>query len=85
MPRQHKPDAKSNMPKVSTGSSINTIKVNFKVKKDFFLCSNALEYIDGMANSVDPDQTLILVCTVCSGLSVPENFTVLSKSYKILI
>ena len=26
---------------------------------------------DVMANSVDPDQSLILVCTVCCDLSVP--------------
>ena len=27
---------------------------------------------DGMANSVDPDQTLIWVCTICPGLSVQK-------------
>ena len=26
---------------------------------------------DGMANSVDPDQTVSEICTVCLGLSVP--------------
>ena len=27
--------------------------------------------VAGMANSTDPDQTLIWVCTICSELSVP--------------
>ena len=71
--------------------SAKQLMLTVKLKRIFFQCSYALEYIDGMPNSVDPDQTasrrssLICVCTVCSDPSVAENFTVLSKIYKILI
>ena len=53
----------------------NTIIILKKQNSLGFQCNNAVKIVDGMANSVDPDQTapkrstLAWVCTVCSDIS----------------
>ena len=63
--------------KYSKFLNIRTPKKNVVITLKFELCGSTIRVMspndaDGMANSVDPDQTapLIWVCIVCPGISV---------------